>query len=448
MSTEPDAVPVRGTESIDGGRLASAAVLRGFTLVVSGVPTVVAWALMSRRMDATDFAGVSLALSLPNVSSFILPAMGAGIANSAALGPAAFHDSVVRSVRSCIWVGLVLVTTSGVLALVGWSRILGRPQPDPFPMNAAVMAVSAAIALWLVLLIGERILIAVGEVTKRIWASALTGPVTLLGVLVVGAMDAPAWAYLIPVPVAMLAAAACSLTMAARLKAIPSRAIVREVVRGRGRSSGRSGLTMWLVVVEASLILPIWLLRPSVSVMGDNADVAALSLALQFATPVFSILAVVGQTLWPYYARNRGSLRRRDLGRHCLTMGAIAAAFGACYVVGVWLLWRWGLVGHQGGIALLVAIGVYMLVRGSWEPARIVFSTVETARALSLICCASAAVAIPLMWLFAGYGHGALAVLAVCLAFAIDVAVPIAVLSPRVSGRVVERGRPGEVRTS
>jgi hypothetical protein len=427
----PETHGARGSDAIRVGRLASAAGARGLTLVVSGVPTVLAWALMSKRLDATEFAGVALALSLPNVSSFILPAMGAGIANSVAVGPDAFHDAVTRSIRSCAAVGTALVMTSLAVAWVGWSRVLGRPEPDPFPMNAAVVFVSLAIALWLMLLIGERVLIALGEVTRRVWANALTGPLTLLGVIVVGVANMPHWAYVLPVPLAMLASAACSLLLAARLPTVQPGPILKDALRGRSRGSARSTLTIWLIVVEASLIVPIWMLRPAVSVQGGAADVAGLSVALQFATPVFSVLAVLGQTLWPYYARHRGTLHRRDILRHCATLGAVAGALAMCYAGGLWLLGHWELVGHVPRLHLLVAMGIYILARGSWEPARIVFSTNSTSRGLALICTISAGAAIVAMWLVAGFGHGAAAVLAVALAFGIDAVVPTMRLTSR-----------------
>src|SRR4051794_17981219 len=107
-SAEPGAGTARGSEEIRGRVLASAAIVRAVTLVISGVPTVLAWALMSTRLGASDFAAVSLAVSLPTVSSFVLPAMGARIANSVAIGPEAFHEAISRSLRTCLGVAALL----------------------------------------------------------------------------------------------------------------------------------------------------------------------------------------------------------------------------------------------------------------------------------------------------------------------------------------------------
>ncbi|MDX6357276.1 MAG: hypothetical protein QOH37_330, partial [Nocardioidaceae bacterium] len=224
----------RGSREIRGRALASTAMVRVVTLVISGVPTVLAWALMSRRLDASDFAAVSLAVSLPTVSSFVLPAMGARIANSVALSPAAFHDAISRSMRTCLAGAALLIALSVGLSWVGWSRLLGRQQPDPFPMDFAVISVSVSMGLWIVLLIGDRILIALGEVTKRVWASSVTGPAALLGVWLVGLFDGPAWAYVFPVPCAMLLAALSSLFMATRLPGISLRVLYNDVRRRPG----------------------------------------------------------------------------------------------------------------------------------------------------------------------------------------------------------------------
>jgi hypothetical protein len=351
--------------------------------------------------------------------------MGARIANAVAIGPGAFQDAVVRSVRACVLAGIALVVLSIGLSAIGWSRILGRREPDPFPMDFAVIFVSAALAVWIVLLIGERILIARGEVTKRILAAAVTGPASLLGVCLVAVVHGPAWAYVLPIPCAMVLAAACSLTWALRLPGVSWRSVYGDALRRPSATYGRSTLTLWLIVVEASVLVPIWLLRPVVSVRGSNADVASLSIALQFASPIFSLLAVLGQGLWPFYARNRLSLRRDDVLRHIGMMSAVSAGLAVCYAVGLWALFRLDLVGHGASVGVLTAMGLYIVARGAWESPRIVFSTDQTSKSLAALCLVMCVLAVIGMWLLGGLAHGALAVMTVSLAFA-----AISLLSP------------------
>lgn len=425
-------VSARDSDEIRGRVLAAVAGTRALTLIVSGIPTMLAWAIMSKQLDASAFAGVSLALTLPAVSSFVIPAMGAGIANSVALGRAAFEDAVARSVRGSVLSGSVLVAIAVALAAVGWSRLLGRPDPDPFPMDAAVVFVSTAMAVWIVLLIGERILIARGEVRKRILASALTGPLTLAGVLVVWGLQGPDWAYVIPLPCAMIVAASCSLLLALRLPGVSRTTFFGHASRRRSAGVRRSTLTLWLIVAEAAVLIPIWMLRPTVSVRGTDLDVASLSIALQFATPVFSVIAVVGQGLWPFYAHHRQSLAARDVYRHIALMGAASLALAVCYGVGLWALFELDLVGHRTSTAVLLAVALTIMVRGCWEPPRIVFSTERTARPLAALCVTVCLVVVTWIWLVGGVAHGALAVLGVSAAFGADALLAPALLMRRV----------------
>ena len=84
-------------EDLVGRRLVMATLSRAATLVISGVPTLVAWGIISKQLGASDFAGVALALSVPTVINFILPALGARMANSAAIGSDPFHEAVASS---------------------------------------------------------------------------------------------------------------------------------------------------------------------------------------------------------------------------------------------------------------------------------------------------------------------------------------------------------------
>jgi O-antigen/teichoic acid export membrane protein len=304
-------------------------------------------------------------------------------------------------------------------------------------MDFAVVFVSAALAVWIVLLIGERILIARGEVTKRILAAAVTGPASLIGVCFVALVHGPAWAYVLPIPCAMVLAAACSLAWALRLPGVTWRSVYGDALRRPSASYGRSTLTLWLIVVEASVLVPIWLLRPVVSVRGSNADVASLSIALQFATPVFSVLAVVGQGLWPFYARNRLGLHRHDVLRHTGRMASVSVALAACYGVGLWLLFRLDLVGHGASVGVLVAMACYIVARGAWEPPRIIFSTDQTSKLLAGLCLVTCVLAEVGMWLVGGLAHGALAVAVVGAAFAGN-----SLLAPMLFVRRLHHGRP------
>jgi hypothetical protein len=71
-------------------------------------------------------------------------------------------------------------------------------------------------------------------------------------------------------------------------------------------------------------------------------------------------------------------------------------------------------------MGVLVAMSVYIVVRGSWEPSRIVFSTERTARALAALCVGTSALTIVCIVALAGFSHGAWALSAVAAGLAVN----------------------------
>ncbi len=76
-------------------------------------------------------------------------------------------------------------------------------------------------------------------------------------------------------------------------------------------------------------------------------------------------------------------------------------------------------------------MGAYIVARGAWEPARIVFSTDQTARPLAMICVGTCLASVGLMWVIAGYWNGAAAVLVVATAFGANVLIATLCLMQR-----------------
>src|SRR5215207_1819163 len=385
-----------------------AAVSRAATLVISGIPTLVAWGLISKQLEASDFAGVALALSVPTVINFILPALGARIANSAAVGSDAFHKAVASSIRANLVVGVSLVSVTGlVAALSDWNDLLGRSDSGSFPMDTALVSVSAVVAVWVVLLVGERVLIAQGRTSARVWASGATGPFTLgITLILLSWPHASPWMYALPVPLGMLLASLISVVLAVRLPELDARRALRMAVHythltGKG---GSRQLTVTLILTEAALVLSMWVVRPMLSIRGSDQDVAAISLAIQFAAPVFSLVGVLGQSVWPYYARYRGSLSVRSISKHASTFAAMTAILALGYVVAVWAAEQLSLIGQEIGISVLSAMGMYIVCRGMWQPVRIACSSDSASLGLAFIVSATSLVGITLIWVVTAWG--------------------------------------------
>jgi hypothetical protein len=297
---------------------------------------------------------------------------------------------------------------TGFVAAVGdWNDLLGRSDSGSFPMDTALMSVSAVVAIWVVLLVGERVLIAQGRTSARIWASGTTGLFTLgITLLLVSWPHASAWMFALPVPLGMLLAALVSVVLAVRLPELDARRSLRMAVRHVQRTGKDASkhLTVALILTEAALALSIWAVRPMVSIRGSDRDVAAISLAFQFAAPVFSLVAVLGQSVWPYYARHRRSLSVRSISKHASAFAAMTAVLALGYVLAVWAAEQLSLVGQEIGISVLYAMGLYIVCRGVWQPVRIAFSSDSASLGLAFIVCVTSLVGIALSWVVTAWG--------------------------------------------
>jgi hypothetical protein len=378
------------------------------TLIISGVPTLVAWGLISKELGASDFAGVALAISVPTVFNFILPALGARIANTAAVGSDAFHEAVASSLRANFVLGVSLVAVTGLVAAVSdWNDLLGRSDSSSFPMDTALVSVSAVVAVWVVLIVSDRVLIAQGRTSARVWASGTTGPFTLgMTLVLLSWSHAPAWMFALPVPLAMVLASSVSVVFAVRLPELDARRTLRMAVRHiqlTGKAASKH-LTVALILTEAALALSMWAVRPMLSIRGSDQDVAAMSLALQFAAPVLSLVAVLGQSVWPYYARYRGSLSVRSLSKHALAFAAMTAVLALGYVLAVAAAEELSLIGQEIGISVLSAMGLYIVCRGMWQPVHIAFSSDSASPGLAFIVCATSLAGIGLLWVVTAWG--------------------------------------------
>jgi hypothetical protein len=385
-----------------------ATVSRTATLVISGIPTLVAWGLISRQLGASDFAGVALAISVPTVINFILPALGARMANTAAVGSDAFHEAVAGSIQANFVVGVSLVAVTGLVAAVSdWNDLLGRSDSSSFPMDTALVSVSAIVAVWVVLLVGERVLIAQGRTSARVWASGATGPFTLgITLLLISWSRVSAWMFALPVPLGMLLASVVSVVLAVRLPEFDACRTLRMAMH-HVQLTGKDGskhLTVALILTEAALALSIWVIRPMLSIHGSDQDVAAISLAFQFAAPVLSLVAVLGQSVWPYYARHRGSLSVRSISKHASAFAAMTAVLALGYVVAVGAAEQLSLIGQEIGMSVLCAMGFYVVCRGLWQPVRIAFSSDSASLGLALIVCVTSLVGIALSWVVTAWG--------------------------------------------
>lgn len=357
---------------------------RAVTLVVSGVPTVVGWTVMSRLLDNSEFAAVSLAVSLPLVMNFVLPALGANVANAFPHGPEAIAGAIASGLKTNARVTFaLLVTACGIAVGPGFARLLALDVSATFPLDVAVLVVVVLIGAWFVVMVGEWTLIAADRASVRVWCVALNGPLMLTGVEALRIVGAPAWTYVVPVPLSMLMASTVALFFALRIAEVRPQ-LIRNALR-RPLHVRLAGVTGALIALEGALAVSFWLVRPVTSIRGTDAEVAATVLCIQYAYPALSLVGVLSQVLWPTYVRRRGHLNRMALGRDTGLFAAFGLVLGAGFAAAVVVAVRIGVVGTPISLGLAVVTGALILAQAVLQPAKVAFASPGTAARLGLL---------------------------------------------------------------
>jgi len=368
----PSATPQPRTD-----RMARTAAARLSTLVLSGLPTVIAWTLMNRTLNTTDFGAVSLAISIPLGMNFILPALGANIANSYPGGPSPLAEAIAHSIRTNLKFGFGILTITSLTVLgPGFDALLRLD--GSFPIDRSILIVNVLIALWIVAMIAEWTLIAADRAMTRVWCASLTGPLTLVGVLLLHAYQAPAWLYVVPTPLSMLIASLVSLLFVLRLPDVHPQLVLAALLTRTPRIRSRS-VTGALIILEGSLSLALWSARPITSLRENDAQLAAIALSIQYAYPALSLVGVFTQVLWPSYAKRRGDLNRALLIRDILGFMTIGASIGLLYAIVLRVASINSWIHTEIPLSLAIGVGLFIAAQASLQPTKVAFSERRTA---------------------------------------------------------------------
>jgi len=190
-------------------------------------------------------------------------------------------------------------------------------------------------------------------------------------------------------------------------------------------------MTIYLLIAEVSTGVCLWAIRPVLSLRGSDADVAAVSLALQLGAPIVSLLAVFGQARWPYYARNRHLISSRRLGCDAAMFGVAGLIMGLVFIVAFLVARDLSLVGQGVGLSVLISVTLLIVARGIWQPPRIMFSTERAAPGMAAVVLVCSAFSLALMWVLGGDGAWIpMAIMSGC--FAVCTIVSVSFLTPLV----------------
>lgn len=382
-------VVVRNAVRLFSSPLMRGVLVRVITMVISGVSGILTTRLLLSETGADGFALFSLLASLPVLLVITDMGVGAAIVNVLPTGDSeAIERTLLSVIRISILSCLVLASISSIVYFMGWiPAILGFVVT---PENEIVVYVSMLIfGLTVPLSIGQRIFLGVDRYYFQIGLQGLQSPLTLLLIWIVLSYGSPTMRGYAPcAPFIALAVVSAVGSMwagtyvADELKWALSN--VRRVLNTSGAHVMDTGLPMLvqLVAVPAAVQSD----RLVLSHISGPESVSAYSVVAQVYAPLQSLVMVAGVSLWPFFAKQRATLRRETSPLRMSICFALAAALPCSFVL--WQYeWIVGLVGSSQvevsravvlwfSLALCVQASLYPLAMSMMDVAGLRFQVV------------------------------------------------------------------------
>jgi O-antigen/teichoic acid export membrane protein len=327
---------------------AVARVLRAAGGRLLALPVTAVFALLTTRViihdvGSTQFAFLSLIISVSAFLPFADLGVGAAIVNATAESKQPSDDpALIRvlatSLRAIVASACVLMTVDALITWQkAWPMLLGTTGAAASQVNIAAGLSLAVFAASLPLSIGHRILLGLGRNGTLVLLQALNAPVAFM--LTIAAVRTKAGLPLLALatPAGMMGSSLLVLMMAGRLSGLPLGRLYLNLTRlgvQPGTSIRRTARPM--LVITLGLPLALQTDRLILAHAGTISELASYALAMQLYAPAWSVLATAGLSLWPIFAK-----LRRDDNSGVATLKSAGIAFAAA--------------GFAGGIALVAA---------------------------------------------------------------------------------------------
>jgi O-antigen/teichoic acid export membrane protein len=401
----------RATAGLDLGITAS---YRSLSLAGGMVVNFLAVAMLTSSFGAGGYASFALIASLLSALPFADLGLGVALVNASvdykngAMSAAAYKRVLVRVVVLLALVAFLLEAINVALLLSGsWASLLGQVGSE----RAAEIYAFVTMSLFSVALplgFGGRLLQGLGLVRL----SALTGvfgPIVQGGViLTLWLVEAPAPAFALgPAAALVFTAAAQSYLGLSRLNAISSK-YSRDGAQAAAKIHRIASSAVPFVLISIGGAVAFQLGRLVLAQFSTPLAVAQYSLVAQFTVPINSVLALMGQSLWPRYRSElvRGTLRRRLFLGHISIFGSLGLLAGAgATCASLWL----GPVLSGGEVIppLLCALagGAQLFIFSLVRPAGMLLNEPRGLWAQAVAICVMAALNLPLaIWLTGIFG--------------------------------------------
>lgn len=327
---------------------------QGVSARVLTMPTNALFAFLTAHTVIVGFgtqaySQYGLLVSVLSMLPFLDLGLGAIIVNAIGSSEHPRQDVHVRHViarvlKLLIVVAFILLMVGAAVQVFGlWHLLLGQAAADEgFAIAATVCWLAFSISLPAG--IGSRILLGLGKNHVNIVCQSVQPPLTCLVVWITSIVSAePYWPPIIFF-LSLLTANCLTLIVAGRQL---DRGSVRQIAQGvflRSQGSIRvfhTAAPMLVIMIAAPLALQSD--RVVLGHVSSFAAVAEYNLASQLFTPVWSVIATLSVSLWPFFMRKkadnlslRDSVFRAGAGMSIVSLvGASATAAAAPWLAGI-----------------------------------------------------------------------------------------------------------------
>lgn len=308
----------------------SATAARALLYPIAGIASLVSAHVVLSTIGSSGFALYALVLSLPLLlpfSDFGLSAPVTDAASKYGLESTVFVATWRRARRRLLMVGVVVTGIGSMITVAGgWPILLGVRESRDVNLSALLACVSLAVSIYLG--INERLLLGIGRQVVVVIVQTLV-PLVTVACVVLASFFAPRLLYFVVAALAsQIVAGLVLLLIARRALRVASLAWNSSHVAPTSVGSDRDFWSVALPMAVIATALPfvyqsdrVLLAHMSTSAA---ADVASYSLVALLYSPLFTVVAFGGQTLWPLFMRARAeSVHLRSL--YLRAVGGFAA---------------------------------------------------------------------------------------------------------------------------
>jgi O-antigen/teichoic acid export membrane protein len=412
-------------------------VARGATLPVSALAGLLTARVVVSAVGAQGYGLVMLVATIPLLIPVTDLGVGAAVTGSFAEGHAAaqIHAVLVGSIRVLLLVAAAFVTVGVAGAVLGlWAPLLGLPGGA-----LSEWSVAGCLALFGVAVpfgLGARVLLGVGENHVAVALQMLVAPFVLVVSTIGLALGAPVWLYACAPSAGLVALGVVTCRIAVARCQVDLGGAARDALRKGVAGARIRHLAGPMAVVSAALPVAYQSDRLVLSHVSTVTELAVYSAGAALFAPALAVVASSGQSLWPVFARTRGSRPRQALRAQLVKA---TWAFAGMGVIGGLILAvagpavaTWLVHGELAvSLGVMASFGVLLVVHATYYPTGMLLMDAPGLRLQAATSVAMAAVNVVLSVFLAKQLGAAGPIIASAVAIVLCMAVPGAIVSAR-----------------